>query len=103
MQQDIATTEDTNMKYGYNDNKQQIHKRLNRAEGQVRGIAKMVEDDKYCIDILTQIAAAKAALDKVAVELVKDHARHCLSNEAVHPHDHEDKAEELAKAIGRML
>lgn len=91
------------MKYGYADNKQQINKRLNRVEGQVRGIAKMVEDDKYCIDILTQIAAAKAALDKVAVELVKEHARHCLSNEAVHAHDHDDKAEELANAISRML
>ncbi len=56
-------------KYGYTDSKDQLSKRLKRAEGQVRGVAKMVEDDKYCIDILTQISAAQAALDKVALEL----------------------------------
>lgn len=91
------------MTYGYTNNKAQLQKRLNRIEGQVRGIAKMVQDDKYCIDILTQVGAIKSALDKVALELVKDHARHCLSNEAGHAHDHKDKAEELANAIGRML
>lgn len=89
--------------YGYDDNKQAIQKRLRRIEGQARGIAKMVDEDKYCVDILTQVSAAKAALDKVAVELIKDHARHCLSNDDVHARSHEDKAEELAYAIGRML
>lgn len=86
--------------YGYNDNKQALLKRLNRAEGQVRGVATMVENDKYCIDILTQVSAAKAALDRVALELLRDHARHCLTNEQ---HKTTQKADELVKAIGRML
>ena len=90
--------------YGYADNKEQVLKRLKRAEGQVRGIAGMVEDDKYCIDILTQISAAQAALDKVALELLRDHAKHCLTNDAVHAHGHHgDKADELVGAISRML
>lgn len=90
-------------KYGYSDNKEQVLKRLNRAEGQVRGVARMVQDDAYCIDILTQISAAQAALDKVALELLRDHARHCLANDEVHSHGHGDKADELVSAIGRLL
>jgi DNA-binding FrmR family transcriptional regulator len=92
-----------NAKYGYSENKTSVLKRLNRAEGQVRGIARMVEEDKYCIDVLTQINAAQAALDKVAIELLRDHAKHCLSNDEVQAHGHEDKAEELVSAISRML
>jgi DNA-binding FrmR family transcriptional regulator len=72
------------MKYGYTDTKPALLKRLNRVEGQVRGVSKMVQDDKYCIDILTQVSAAKAALDKVALELLRDHARHCFTNDEVH-------------------
>ena len=89
--------------YGFSENKPDLLKRLNRIEGQVRGVAKMVEDDKYCIDILTQVGAAKAALDKVALELLRDHARHCLSDDHVHPQGTSDKADELVSAIGRML
>lgn len=89
--------------YGYSENKPALLKRLNRIEGQVRGVSKMVEDDKYCIDILTQVSAAKAALDKVALELLRDHAKHCLSNDHVHAHNEVDKADELVSAIGRML
>lgn len=89
--------------YGYADNKPALLKRLNRIEGQVRGVSKMVEEDKYCIDILTQVSAAKAALDKVALELLRDHARHCLSNDHVHSKGEGDKADELVNAIGRML
>jgi DNA-binding FrmR family transcriptional regulator len=91
------------MKYGYTDTKPDLLKRLNRIEGQVRGVSKMVDDDKYCIDILTQVSAAKAALDKVALELLRDHARHCLSNDRVQSHGKGDKADELVSAIGRML
>ncbi|MNQ47916.1 Copper-sensing transcriptional repressor CsoR [compost metagenome] len=91
------------VKYGYSENKEQVLKRLNRIEGQVRGVSKMVQDDKYCIDILTQVSAAKAALDKVALELLRDHARHCLGNDEVHPHGEGDKADELVGAISRML
>jgi CsoR family transcriptional regulator, copper-sensing transcriptional repressor len=88
--------------YGYIDHKDAISKRLNRAEGQIRGISKMVEDDKYCIDILTQISAARSALDKVATELVRDHAKHCMVN-AKDDAEKKAMADELVTAIGRML
>jgi DNA-binding FrmR family transcriptional regulator len=88
--------------YGYADTKPQVLKRLKRAEGQVRGVAQMVENDRYCIDILTQIGAAQAALHKVAVELVREHAKHCLG-EQVAPEDRQAKADELAEAVGRLL
>lgn len=90
------------MAYGYSDNKAALLKRLKRIEGQVRGVAKMVDDDKYCIDILTQINAAQAAFDKVAIELLRDHAKHCM----VHVQDdaqQQAKADELVDAVSRML
>jgi DNA-binding FrmR family transcriptional regulator len=90
--------------YGYSEHKPQLLKRLKRIEGQVRGVSNMVQDDKYCIDILTQVSAAKAALDKVALELLRDHAKHCLKSDHIHAlNDREDKADELVRAIGRML
>lgn len=89
--------------YGYHDNKDQIIKRLKRAEGQVRGIARMIEDDKYCIDILTQISAAEAALDKVALELVREHTNHCLSDATLSTADRRAKSDELVSAVGRLL
>ena len=85
--------------YGYADNKVALQKRLKRAEGQVRGISRMVEEDTYCIDILTQISATQAALDKVALELVRDHAKFCLT----HGDDIDKKADELVGAIGRLI
>jgi DNA-binding FrmR family transcriptional regulator len=91
------------VQYGYSENKEQILKRLSRAEGQVRGVSKMVQEDKYCIDILTQVSAAKAALDRVALELIRDHTRHCLSNGDIHSHGEGDKADELVSAISRMI
>ncbi len=90
------------MKYGYTDNKNAVLKRVKRAEGQVRGIAGMVEGDKYCIDILTQINAAQAALDKVAIELLRDHAKHCLAS-AKTKEEQNEKADELVGAVDRML
>ena len=90
------------MARGYNENKESLLKRLNRIEGQIRGLGKMVGDDKYCIDILTQISAARSALDKVAVELVRDHARHCLGVHGTAGKT-DEKADELANAIARML
>jgi DNA-binding FrmR family transcriptional regulator len=90
------------MKYGYADNKPAITTRLKRAEGQIRGIARMVDEDKYCIDILTQVTAVQAALDKVSLELLRDHAKHCLSN-ATTEDEQTKKADELVAAIGRMI
>lgn len=89
--------------YGYTDKKPALLKRLSRIEGQVRGVSNMVQNDKYCIDILTQVSAAKAALDKVALELLRDHAKHCLTNKDVQSPSKADKADELVQAISRML
>ena len=70
---------------GYTATKEQLNKRLARIEGQVRGVSRMVEDDRYCIDVLTQITAIQAALDKVALGLLDDHARHCLLGDGPGP------------------
>lgn len=88
--------------HGYYESKDQVLKRLRRAEGQVRGIARMIEEDTYCIDVLTQVTAAQAALDKVAIELMRDHARHCMAH-ITDETERNNKADELASAIGRML
>jgi CsoR family transcriptional regulator, copper-sensing transcriptional repressor len=84
---------------GYSASKEQLLKRLARVEGQVRGISRMVDDDRYCIDIVTQINAARAALDKIALGLVDDHVRHCLKGSA----NVEADTDELMDAVGRML
>jgi DNA-binding FrmR family transcriptional regulator len=88
--------------HGYQEHKDAVLKRLNRAEGQVRGVIKMVQDDKYCIDVLTQISAVRSALDKVAIELVRDHANHCMVH-AKSDDEKRAKADELVAAIGRMI
>jgi len=75
--------------------------RLRRVEGQVRGIAGMVEDDRYCIDVLQQISAAQAALDKVALALVDDHTRHCVLG--AEPENQEEKRQELMTALSRLV
>ncbi len=64
--------------HGYSDNKDKLANRLRRIEGQVRGVERMVEQDRYCIDVITQISAIQAALDKVALGLLEDHTRHCV-------------------------
>ncbi len=89
--------------YGYHDNKEQLIKRLRRAEGQVRGIARMIEEDKYCIDILTQLSATEAALDKVALELLREHSNHCLADTTLSDEDRRAKSDELVTAVGRLL
>ncbi len=88
---------------GYTASKDQLLARLGRVEGQVRGIAKMVEDDRYCIDVLTQISAIQAALDKTALGLLDDHARHCLMGEGGGPEMPEAQADELMAAVGRLV
>jgi DNA-binding FrmR family transcriptional regulator len=88
---------------GYTATKDQLKDRLARIEGQVRGIARMVEEDRYCIDVLTQINAIQAALDRVALGLLDDHARHCLVGGHGGPDNPEDQVQELMGAVGRML
>ncbi|MEO7618023.1 MAG: metal-sensitive transcriptional regulator [Candidatus Saccharibacteria bacterium] len=90
-------------KYGYAESKTAILKRLARAEGQVRGVSKMVSEDVYCIDILTQIAATRAALDKVALELVAEHTKKCLTNDSIGKGSTEDKTDELMTVISRLM
>ena len=90
--------------YGYAENKEQLTARLSKVEGQVRGIQRMVTEDDYCIDILTQIAAANSALKKVAVVLLDDHIRHCVADAARAGAQQRDaKIEEASAAIGRLL
>lgn len=67
---------------GYDGSKDDLRKRLNRVEGQVRGISRMVDEDKYCIDILTQVSAATKALETVALSLLGDHLHHCVAEAA---------------------
>ncbi len=88
---------------GYTASKDQLLARLRRVEGQVRGIERMVEDDRYCIDVLTQVNAVQAALDKVALGLLDGHARHCLAGEGEGPEAPEAQADELMGAVGRLL
>ena len=86
---------------GYSATKDQLLKRLRRIEGQVRGIQGMVEEDRYCIDVLTQISAVQAALDKVALGLLDDHARHCVIDGPDAQKD--ERTEELMSAVGRLM
>jgi DNA-binding FrmR family transcriptional regulator len=96
----MATTETTSQR-GYTATKDQLLKRLRRVEGQVRGVQNMVEEDRYCIDVLTQIAAIQAALDKVALGLMDDHARHCVIDGPAALK--EERTEELMAAVARLM
>ena len=90
--------------HGYTKDKDALVKRLHRIEGQVRGIERMVEDDRYCIDILTQIAAVNTALEAVAFKMLDEHVRHCVSG-ALNSGDVNDaykKTEELLEAVQRF-
>ncbi len=91
----------TNTTRGYSATKDQLLARLNRIEGQVRGIEGMVADERYCIDVLTQIGAVQAALDKVALGLLDDHAKHCVIGAG--QGEQEEKTEELMAAVGRLM
>ncbi|MGH9278107.1 MAG: metal-sensitive transcriptional regulator [Acidimicrobiales bacterium] len=88
---------------GYTATKDELRDRLARIEGQVRGVSRMVDEDRYCIDVLTQITAIRAALDKVALGLLDDHARHCLLGGGGGPTDPDEQVRELMGAVGRML
>jgi CsoR family transcriptional regulator, copper-sensing transcriptional repressor len=88
---------------GYSATKDQLQKRLARIEGQVRGVSKMVDDDRYCIDVLTQIGAIQAALDKVALGLLDEHARHCLLGHGEGPKEPDAQVDELMSAVGRLM
>jgi len=89
---------------GYEDNKQDVLKRLRRIEGQVRGLERMVEQDTYCIDVLTQVSAATKALQAVALALLDDHLSHCVVDAAREGGDvAEAKVKEASDAIARLV
>lgn len=100
---------ETHEQHGYSSNKEAYLRRLKRIEGQVRGIARMVDEDKYCIDILTQVAAVTKALHAVSLGLVEEHIGHCVVGAASEPDPDlragaiDFKVKEATDAIGRLL
>jgi DNA-binding FrmR family transcriptional regulator len=89
---------------GYADNKERVTMRLRRIEGQVRGLQRMVDEDAYCIDVLTQVSAATRALQGVALELLSDHLSHCVQDAlATGGPDAQGKVEEATAAIERLV
>lgn len=89
---------------GYSGNKERVRRRLRRTEGQVRGLRRMVEEDAYCIDVLTQVSAATRALQSVALELLGDHLAHCAHDAlAAGGPDAEAKVAEARAAIERLV
>jgi CsoR family transcriptional regulator, copper-sensing transcriptional repressor len=90
---------------GYTINKDDYLKRLRRIEGQVRGLQRMIEEDKYCIDVLTQISAATKALQSVAIGLLDEHMHHCVTEAAKHSDPLESSAAvtEATRAIERLI
>ena len=91
--------------HGYAADKDALLKRLRRIEGQVRGIERMVEDDRYCIDVLTQIAAVETALESVAAKVLEDHVTHCVAGALASGDEAEAtaKTEELLAAVNRFV
>ena len=90
-------------KRGYSASKEELLGRLARIEGQIRGVSRMVEEDRYCIDVLTQISAVRAALERVSLGLLDEHARHCMLGEGEAPADPSEQVQELMGAVGRLV
>jgi DNA-binding FrmR family transcriptional regulator len=86
---------------GYTQDKEAVIRRLRRIAGQVRGVEGMINEDRYCVDVVTQVTAIQAALDKVALQLLSDHAEHCVMGAA--PQAQAEMTNELMGAVGRML
>ncbi|CAL9464771.1 hypothetical protein SUDANB58_02719 [Streptomyces sp. enrichment culture] len=100
---DAVTDHDRGV-HGYHDRKDEHLKRLRRIEGQIRGLQRMVDEDVYCIDILTQVSASTKALQSFALQLLEEHLRHCVADAALKGGAEIDaKVEEATKAIGRLL
>ncbi|MGW1269019.1 metal-sensitive transcriptional regulator [Streptomyces sp. NPDC002491] len=90
--------------HGYHQQKAEHLKRLRRIEGQIRGLQRMVDEDTYCIDILTQVSASTKALQSFALQLLEEHLRHCVADAALKGGDEiDEKVEEATKAIARLL
>lgn len=92
------------MAQGYSEDKEAVQKRLRRVEGQVRGIQRMVDEDRYCIDVLAQVSAATRALQSVALELLDDHMAHCVADAVRTGGDEATrKMEEASAAVARLV
>lgn len=90
--------------HGYSEHKADLLKRLRRAEGQVGGIHRMIEEDKYCIDVITQITAATKALERVALALLDDHLSHCVADAAAAGGEvSQEKLREASEAVARLV
>ena len=87
---------------GYTRDKEELRRRLRRIAGQVRGLEKMIDDDRYCIDVLTQISAVRAALEGVALLLLRDHTEHCVAD-AIRAGEGTAKVRELSDAVERLV
>ena len=100
----MTETEQERQVYGYHADKAALVKRLHRIEGQVRGIERMVDDDRYCIDILTQISAVSTALDSLAFQILDSHVNHCVAGalSSGDKADAEAKTQELLEAVQRF-
>ena len=92
----------TDTSHGYSASRDDLKARLRKIEGQVRGVERMIDEDRYCIDVLTQIAAAQAALDKVALGLLDGHVAHCVVG-GHGPGTEQERTTELMSAVGRLL
>ena len=92
------------MTHGYSSKKDALVKRLHRIEGQVRGIERMIEDDRYCIDVLTQISAATTALESLGFRILDDHVNHCVAGALASgdPDEAQRKSQELLDAVHRF-
>ena len=88
--------------YGYADQRDQLLKRVNRLEGQVRGVGRMIEEDRYCIDIVNQISAIQAAAREISLQLLEGHVRHCVMD-AAQTDDAEPKLKELVQTLGKAM
>jgi DNA-binding FrmR family transcriptional regulator len=97
----MSTTKTATPLRGYTASKDELQTRLRRIEGQVRGVERMVEEDRYCIDVLTQISAIQAALDKVALGLLDGHAHTCVVG--AEPDQRDARTAEMMAAVGRLM
>jgi DNA-binding FrmR family transcriptional regulator len=102
-QRDEQTTPDTTHGYIKAKDKEKIQNRLRRIEGQVRGLQRMVDEEAYCVDVLTQIGSAVSALEKVGTILLKDHVEHCVRESIEKGEGADEKIEELTDAVERFL
>lgn len=98
----METQEETRPTYGYIDKRDRLLKRVNRLEGQVRGVGRMIQEDRYCIDIVNQISAIQAAARELSLQLLEGHVRHCVMD-AAQTEDAEPKLQELIETLSRAM